>query len=377
MAEDFNYFKRHVSIIQVAETLGYEFNPKAGRNGRIEFAHKHYPNIVITNPKAPEKQVYFTRDDDNNKGSVIDFVKHRLHMFNVDYEKEFDGVNKVLHEFAQVPYSLDSRLANQKIYQKENSKSFNKEEFNLFTPSVKDLNYLMLGRGIAEETIMRFLPFINIVQKKEANPDKYSFKNIGFPFRIPGKNELAGFEIVNYNFKQLPEGTKKTHAVWAAELFEKGTRATNIFFAESAIDAISFYQLYKHKYNFDSVLISTGGTVCADQVKNVLAHYPNAKINTIFDNDLTGKLYDIRVAAIQMARNLSISKKPDEVDFALEGKDPFTLPCAKVSLRAFCTASGLRPDVRAHKSEGKDFNADLQRAKAQQNDLKTSSYLKR
>ena len=373
MAEDFNYFKKNVSIIQVAEALGYQFNPRAGRNGRVEYAHKLYPNVIITNPGHPEKQVYFTRDDDNNRGSVIDFVKHRLHLFNVMYEKEYDGVNKVLHEFAQVPYNLDSRLANQKIYQKENKRSFNKEEFNIFKPSIKDLNYLTLGRGLSEETINRFLPFINVVQKKETEPGKFSFKNVGFPFRNPGKDELAGFEIVNYNFKQLPEGTKKTDAVWAAELFEKGMRPTNIFFAESAIDAMSFYDLNKHKHSIDqSVFVSTGGTVCSNQVRNVLDNYPSAKVNTIFDNDLTGKLYDIRVAAIQMKKELSISKKPDEVVFSLSGKEPIRFPLSKVSLRAFCDATGLRPEVRAYKSTGKDFNADLQKLNETQTSRKTS-----
>src|SRR5690606_8347972 len=113
------------------------------------------------------------------------------------------------------------------------------------------------------------------------------------------------------------------------------------------------------------------------QVKNVLGHYPHAKPQTIFDNDITGKLYDIRIAAIQMKKELSISKQPDDVVFTLQGKDPFSLPSSKVSLRAFCEASGLRPDVRAHKSEGKDFNADLQKGKEKQNDLKPTPYLKR
>lgn len=359
MAEDFNYFKRNVSIVQIAEHLGYRFNPKAGRNKRVEYAHKDLPNIIITNPTDPATQLYFTRDDDTNKGSVIDFVKHRLSMFNVSYEKEFDGVNKVLHSFAQVPYDLPARLKSENVYEKTNAQIFDKEDYDISAPTQKDLSYLSLGRVLSDATIKRFMPFIDTVQTK--HKDRFNFKNIGFPYRVPSNNDIVGYELVNYNFKHHASGSDKTNAVWTAELFEKGIRPTHIFFAESAIDAMSFFQLKRHKYSFDqSVFISVGGSLSKNQVTNVLAHYPHAMINTIFDNDISGKIFDIRVAAIKMNLDLSISKKPDQVTFTLKGKEPFSIGCTNLSLRAFCDASGVRPEVRAHKPEGKDFNFDLQ-----------------
>ena len=65
MASDFPYYRENVSIIQVAESLGYTHNSRAGRNP-VEYIHPGEDNIVITNPSSPANQVYFTRNQDRN-----------------------------------------------------------------------------------------------------------------------------------------------------------------------------------------------------------------------------------------------------------------------------------------------------------------------
>ena len=97
----FDYYKDHVPIVQVAEALGYELNKKAGRNP-LEYKHPNHNTIVIGNLNG--RQRYFTRHESENRGSVIDFVKYRLNLFNEYYSRESEGINKVLASLAGVPF---------------------------------------------------------------------------------------------------------------------------------------------------------------------------------------------------------------------------------------------------------------------------------
>lgn len=63
--------------------------------------------------------------------------------------------------------------------------------------------------------------------------------------------------------------------------------AKHIYFAESALDAMSFYQLNANKIKLEeSVFCSVGGYISPNQIKNTLSRYPQAKVHTCFDNDL-------------------------------------------------------------------------------------------
>ncbi len=91
MHTDFRYYREHVSIVQVAESLGYVHNPKAGRDP-VEYTHPTYENVLISNPLDCSRQVYFTRNQDNNRGDIVEFVKHRLPLFNVSYNNPIHGI---------------------------------------------------------------------------------------------------------------------------------------------------------------------------------------------------------------------------------------------------------------------------------------------
>lgn len=356
---DFKFFRNNVSIIEVALALGYEKNRVKSTKSELEFRHNDFPNIVINNPNNPSRQMYFTRGVDKDRGDVAKFVEFRLNRFPVSYSTKLEGIDKVLSSFAGIPFDLNKWLKDNKVHSDVKQKSsFNKEDFNIYTPKLNELSYLTKERGLSEDTLNKFLPFIKIAQTLNY---KYNYRNIGFPYENPGEKKLAGFELVNYNFKQMAPGTDKSNAVWNAELQPKGISAKNVFFAESAIDAMSFYQLYRKKFNFDeSVFVSTGGQLSKNQVLNVLKEHPSARTFTIFDNDVAGNLFAIRLAAFKSNIELTVSKnkKDDFAEFKLPDKS-FTLPSDKINLENFKKASGLRPEVRALKADGKDYNEML------------------
>lgn len=352
----FEYYKDHVPIVEVAEALGYEFNKKAGRNP-LEYKHPDHNTIVISNPKG--RQRYFTRHETENKGSVIDFVKHRLSLFNEYYSREAEGINKVLASFAGVIHRPDQAFTspNKKLWLSER-KAFKLNDFRLTNPEPKDLLYLSNHRGINKATLETFIPHIQLVKAKHKPTT-----DIGFPYQVPGKNEIVGFELVNHLFKGHARGSNKSEGLWIADLSGTGF-PPNVFIAESAIDAMSFYQLYKQKYQLDqAAFISTGGYVTDKQLRNVLQNYSNSQIHTLFDNDISGHLYDIRAACMKANKDLRIHKDQNEFNFKLNNSS-FSLPKENVSLTNFRKESGLRSNIRVHKAKGKDFNEMLvERAK--------------
>lgn len=372
MHTDFQYYRAHVSIVQVAESLGYVHNPKAGRNP-VEYTHPTYENILISNPWDSTRQVYFTRNQDDNRGDVVEFVRQRLSLFHITYNNPIHGIKKVLDGFAKIPYDLDQKFGLQASSHAKPT-SFVADHYQITAPTLDDLGYLSRERKLDDKTLKTFLPYIAIVQSKLY---QYNFRNIGFAYQVPGEagfgrkplsgistrgTSVRGYELVNYNYKRFAPGTDKSHAVWLASLSPVGTPVQHIVLAESAIDAMSFYQLHRHRPNFAGALyVSVGGTLSSGQAEKVVDCFPDAKLHAAFDNDLNGQLYTIRLSAIKAQKPLMVSRQlaQNNILFELSHKQ-FTLPLDNLSLEAFKKESGLRPLVRQHKSQGKDFNEMLQ-----------------
>jgi hypothetical protein len=360
------YYKQNVSIIQLVETLGYTYNRNKGRHPK-QYEHPDGDKVIIYDKAKSIGESYFTRNKHDDKGSVVDFVKNRLSMFNVHYNSEWEGVLKVLSEFSGSSFDQNIRkpvIDRKSIKAKED---FNSGLFEVKNARLKDLSYLSFERKLNEETLNKFLPYIQTVRRGNS-----SFTNIGFPYRQPGSDSIQGYELVNFHFKGHALGSQRKDAVWVAYLSSAPQLINQVYIAESAIDAMSFYQLYKHKFKFDqAVFISTGGNVLRNQAEQILNAYPKAKINTLFDNDFSGKLYDIFLAGIKSKREIRITRESDAVVFQLE-KGNFKIPIDQLSLSRFERATGIRSGIRPFKADGKDFNEMLQKRSGTHEKLKTT-----
>ena len=352
MSDQFEFFKHSIPISQVAESLGYTFNKKKGKGRYKEYTHPDQPNIIIT--QHHQYQLYFTRNDDRDKGSVIDFVKNRLHMFNVSNNNPYDGVNKVLSSLSAVPYVVPPQQAKEPV----RNKGFSMDDYHIRKPDAHDLRYLTSNRKISPRVLSDFLTQIYLVKKKDIKGKK-PFWNIGFPMTNPISREIKGFELVNYNWKQITAGTDKQRAAWISE---QSDFPRNIVFGESAIDLISFHQLHGHQIP-SPVYVSTGGQFSANQVLGVVKAYPNAKLHSAFDNDLHGHLYDIRLAAVVYQMKLGVERKEGQIRFSF-GSRQFSMPEDQVSLANFRKLANWKRPLISHKSKTGDFNDDLKETKA-------------
>lgn len=325
----FSEFKDKISIIEVAVSLGYTFDKNkgisqpsfilTGFNGEI------IDRIYIKNPNNPSQQGYWRRGTTAQmyeKGDLILFVKENLRKFSQsrNAKNEIDGINKVLLSFSKSGANVEDIMNkfdnSRKVWK---PRKFDLSRYERENENIKEITKRLEKRGFKEKTIKVFSNFIEIIKDKNS---KYNYKNIGFPYRIPGKDNIVGYEVRGFGgFKGKAEGSDSTKGVWIADFTKDKNNARNIYFYESALDGLAFYQHNQSKIELDkSVFISTGGSFSEHQFRGVMKYYHVGKPILCFDADENGKMYDIKAFAILKNIPLSTKKTMDNVEFSINDK---------------------------------------------------------
>lgn len=137
--------------------------------------------------------------------------------------------------------------------------------------------------------------------------DGRSYTNLSFPLILPKEpDKTVGFEERGRprpdgsgSYKGKAEGSNSNEGVWAASPAQtKPADAKNIYWFESAYDAMAYYQLHQ-KTNRDlrkAVFVSTGGSPSRQQFRGMLEAAPQASHHLCFDRDRAGKIYAITFA---------------------------------------------------------------------------------
>lgn len=115
--------------------------------------------------------------------------------------------------------------------------------------------------------------------------------------------EILNFEMRNYfaetntNYKAFATGGDKAQSCWMAN-FVPFDKVTDIYLFESAIDAMSFYEINHYTKETTCAFISTGGYVTKSQIENISRIFPSDKVkwNCCYDNDASGNGFDITTA---------------------------------------------------------------------------------
>jgi hypothetical protein len=324
---DFKALKEKVGIDDVAYSLGYRINRKAGVGKYVEMAlydsRGHIDSIVIRNPKDKASQSYF-RHNGRGGGDVIAFIMENLGSFNDVGQNEWDKVGRILNRMADNP---DPDLADGKYLEKMGYKQepFDPSRYEVqpITEHLKNgMNY-MLPRGFSEETVRTFAPYIVRLMDKQS--ENFKDFNLGFPYRVPGSDEVVGYEIRGYNkFKSKATGSNSTTAAWIVDMasVENPMAVRNVYFGESAYDIMAFWQANRLKLDKESsVFVSIGGTFSDLQVSTIMKHYERACAVDCFDNDLAGRIYSLRMASVLGDRHLNIVKTDDCVMVNAGGKE--------------------------------------------------------
>ena len=101
----FKELKSRVGIDDVAYSLGYRLDRKAGVGRYIELVlgegRDKRDTIIVSNRRDKASQTFFRRD--GSKGDVVSFIRENLSSFNVIGLTEWQKIAKVMAQFANMP----------------------------------------------------------------------------------------------------------------------------------------------------------------------------------------------------------------------------------------------------------------------------------
>lgn len=323
---DFKAMKAQVGIDDIAYHLGYRIDKAAGLGKHIEMVlsdgGKAVDKIIIKNPHDKANQTYFRRNGQRG-GDVITFIQDNLTALGESGKNQWEAVVNVLANFSST-YIEQSR---------QYLDTINYKGVQVFDPNRYDTKSIMTDsnlaerffatRGIQSSTVAAFSEKIVLI--KDLHNTTYDTYNIGFPYTRPNSEDIVGYEVRGYKgYKSKAAGTDSTNAAWIVDLSidKAANNKQYVFFAESALDLMAFYQANRTVLNTsDSVFVSIGGTFSDKQIKAIMQHYKNAKAVDCFDNDLVGKLYGVRMLGILSDTQLGIARMEDTVTIKVGDKE--------------------------------------------------------
>ena len=318
---NFDDMRARVGIDDVAYHLGYRLDKRAGVGRYIELVlgeGKDFKDrIIISNPKNKAKQTYFRRGD-SKAGSVTSFIKENLDKLPLGEGKnEWQRVANILNHFA----GMDPVEYKDQVYvsQKKEETVFNPKRYGTYFPDIStSVPYILEQRGLSLETVQAFNKCFVAIKDGCSN---FNGVNIGFPYRESVDGEICGYEIRGTNFKSKAAGTNSNSAAWIADLKRAGGGVDNVYFFESAFDAMACYQANPAIKHQNAAFISVGGTFSDAQILNVLKEFPVAKVWDCFDNDISGRLYGVRLVALASNWDMKYSNENGLYKFNINGKN--------------------------------------------------------
>ncbi len=108
-------------------------------------------------------------------------------------------------------------------------------------------------------------------------------------------------------YKGMAAGSNATQGIWIGNPGHLALpEVRNVYWFESALDAMAFCQLNASKLNMeDSVFVSTGGSPSQQQFKGMIAETPTATHHLCFDRDRAGQVFAINFALTHAGREFS------------------------------------------------------------------------
>lgn len=132
-------------------------------------------------------------------------------------------------------------------------------------------------------------------------------------------------------------------------------QARHLFLSYSAADILCFCQLRPEWLHIPGnvAFAALGLMVTAAQVYFLKERFANAKVHTLFDAGLTGRVTDCKVALWRAGKDASFKITDDLVQINYH-KRKFSIPTAVFSLNRFEKTVALRSHIRTHKPKGFD-----------------------
>ena len=103
---DFKALKSKVGIDDIAISLGYQIDRKAGLGRYVEFvlpdsAGGRKDTIIVSHINDKARQTFFRRN--GQRGDVISLIQENINSFGVTGRNNWDTISRVLAKFANEP----------------------------------------------------------------------------------------------------------------------------------------------------------------------------------------------------------------------------------------------------------------------------------
>lgn len=338
MAElNYEDFKRRVNIQDLLVDAGYRLNRRDGlrypsyvRTGSDGRRIRGDKFIITANGlccfQPPEQKNY----------NVISFIKEHPHFFSeytpgMNTDRLVNLVcNRLLNQpIGRRPSVVAGRERSEKVFdlQEYTRLYFHSDDWE----SQKAFYPYFKSRGISLDTQCAFSNHFFIAMRETPNGKTYT--NLSFPLRKPiepativgleerGRSSGDGKAV----YKGMATGSNAKEGMWiACPAGEALDKAKDVYWFESAYDAMAFYQIKKCELNFDrnrnperklsrldnSVFVSTGGNPSIHQFKGMIAETSKANHHLCFDRDRAGQLFAINFALTKAGKTFNTHLTP-------------------------------------------------------------------
>ena len=264
-SDELDNFKSNIDLRAFAGTCGYCLDAKESWRGSAVMRHASGDKIVITRDVDDGHYIYFSVRDNQDQGSIIDFVQHRRRASLGEVRQELrrylgqagTSFRPPLPELAK---TTKDRQAIELAYGR--------------MPDIRRHPYLS-ERAIPEELLLSDRFAARIRSDSKGNVVFPHYDEVG----------LRGYELKNRGFKGFSTGGSK--GLWITD-----TRPDDrsIIFCESAIDCLSHAVLFP---DLHARYASLGGQVSAAQrglIRAAIAGMPSsAEVVAAMDADEPGR----------------------------------------------------------------------------------------
>ena len=175
---------------------------------------------------------------------------------------------------------------------------------------------------------------------------------------MSGQRELLGKKLTNYTnipigYEHYTDGQKipithhtNTAAIeggtWMATTAKNPEDVKTVHIYNSAIDAMSSYELHKIKPELENTAFISVGTMAHNsQIRGIKELFPNATIYLNFQNNIMGELSTIKSVAVLADNPVNIKTDGKNIDFKLSDGLEFKLNAGMTNYKNFEKMSGI------------------------------------
>jgi len=263
---ELEHFKS-LNLGELAVSYGYQLDKRESSRSSLVMRHSDGDKIIIAT--GEDGHGIFFSVTSNASGSVLDFIMHRQ-------GGNLGHARQTLRRYA--PSSFPTALSLSSALPKPRPIPHDRTALMVAWHRFKPCHPAYIeSRGLTPDTIATFSDRIRTDERHNT------------VFRHDDLSGLSGWEIKNKGFTGFARGGKKAFFACKAGI-QPEDKINRLVVAESALDAMSFYQ---HDPS-PTLVLSFGGGLSPEQEEllcYVLTKYPAAEIVTATDNDPQGEVF--------------------------------------------------------------------------------------